>query len=66
MAGAKWKLDDGRMVLVRAGTPKFVDKVDEVKKIFARFEELLGQVQLLQKKVDQQDRRLKRLATAGA
>ena len=30
MAGARWKLDDGRMVLVRAGKPKFIDKVDEV------------------------------------
>jgi propionate CoA-transferase len=30
MAGARWKLDDGHMVLVRAGKPKFIDKVDEV------------------------------------
>jgi propionate CoA-transferase len=30
MAGAKWQLDGDRLLLVRRGTPKFVDKVDEV------------------------------------
>jgi len=30
MAGAQWKLDGARLILTKKGTPKFVDKVDEV------------------------------------